>query len=306
MKKVIVIQGITASGKTDLAVALAKKFNLKVINADSTQVYKGLDIGTAKITEAEMQGVEHFLLSFKDYSPNSKYSVFEFQQEVRALIEKSTKPLILVGGSGYYLKSALYSLNFQGSKDSKNKDIPISEKVAYLKAKGILIDFKNARKVENYFQTNSLDFANFKQNTPIYDMIVIETNLIREKQTEVYKARIETQFQNGFLDEVRKLKSAGLKECDILGYREVLMYLNGLATLSETKQNIFKHTLDLAKKQKTWFKNQTQPDLLLDCFDEHKLTKAEKAVSEFLAKWQKLYLVQLWLVKLHFIIYLIT
>lgn len=284
MKKVIVIQGITASGKTDLAVALAKKFNLKVINADSTQVYKGLDIGTAKITEREMQGVEHFLLSFKDYSPNSKYSVFEFQQEVRALIEKSTQPLILVGGSGYYLKSALYSLNFPSSKNTKNTDIALAEKIAYLKAKGILIDFKNARKVENYFQTNSLDFANFKQNTPIYDILVIETDLIREKQTEVFKARIETQFQNGFLGEVRKLKSASLKECDILGYREVLMYLNGLATLSETKQNILKHTLDLAKKQKTWFKNQTQPDLLLDCFDEHKLTKAEKAVSEFLAK----------------------
>ncbi len=284
MKKVIVIQGITASGKTDLAVALAKKFNLKVINADSTQVYKGLDIGTAKITDAEMQGVEHFLLSFKDYQPNSKYSAFEFQLAVRALIEKSNEPFIIVGGSGYYLKSALYSLNFQDSKDLKNSDISISEKIAYLKAKGILIDFKNLRKVENYFQTNSLDFANFKQSTPIYDMLVIETELPREKQAEVFKARIETQFQCGFLDEVRKLKLTGLKECDILGYREVLMYLNGLASLTETKQNILKHTLDLAKKQKTWFKNQTQPDLVLDCFDEHKLAKAEKAVSEFLAK----------------------
>lgn len=284
MKKVIVIQGITASGKTDLAVALAKKFNLKIINADSTQVYKGFDIGTAKITEAEMQGVEHFLLSFKDYSPNSKYSVYEFQQAVRALIEKSSKPLIIVGGSGYYLKSALYSLNFQGSKDLKNKSIPISEKIAYLKAKGILIDFKNLRKVENYFQTNSLDFANFKQSMPIYDLLVIETELPREKQTEVFKARIVTQFQRGFLDEVRKLKLKGLKECDILGYREILMYLDGLTTLSETKQYILKHTLDLAKKQKTWFKNQTHPDLVLNCFDEHKLTKAEKVVSEFLAK----------------------
>lgn len=289
MKKVIVIQGITASGKTDLAVALAKKFNLKIINADSTQVYKGFDIGTAKITEAEMRGVEHFLLSFKDYSPNSKYSVYEFQQAVRALIEKSSKPLIIVGGSGYYLKSALYSLNFQGSKDLKNKGIPISEKIAYLKAKGILIDFKNLRKVENYFETNSLDFANFKQSTPIYDMLVIETELPREKQTEVFKARIETQFQGGFLNEVRKLKLSGLNECDILGYHEILMYLDGLASLSETKQNILKHTLDLAKKQKTWFKNQTQPDLVLDCFDEYKFSKAEKAVSEFLAKWQKLY-----------------
>ena len=284
MKKVIVIQGITASGKTDLAVALAKKFNLKVINADSTQVYKGLDIGTAKITDAEMQGVEHFLLSFKDYSPNSKYSVFEFQQAVRALIEKSSDPLIIVGGSGYYLKSALYSLNFLSSKDSKNKNIPISEKIAYLKAKGILIDFKNTRKVENYFETNSLDFANFKQTNPIYDMLIIETELPREKQAKVFKDRIETQFQSGFLDEVRKLKLNGLMECDILGYREVLMYLDGLAMLSETKQNILKHTLVLAKKQKTWFKNQTQPDLVLDCFDEYKLTKAEKAVSEFLAK----------------------
>ena len=284
MKKVIVIQGITASGKTNLAVALAKKFNLKIINADSTQVYKGFDIGTAKITEAEMQGVEHFLLSFKDYSPNSKYSVYEFQQAVRALIEKSSKPLIIVGGSGYYLKSALYSLNFQSSKDLKNKGIPISEKIAYLKAKGILIDFKNLRKVENYFETNSLDFTNFKQSTPIYDMLVIETELPREKQTEVFKARIETQFQGGFLNEVRKLKLSGLNECDILGYHEILMYLDGLASLSETKQNILKHTLDLAKKQKTWFKNQTQPVLVLDCFDEYKLSKAEKAVSEFLAK----------------------
>lgn len=284
MKKVIVIQGVTASGKTDLAVALAKKFNLKVVNADSTQVYKGLDIGTAKITEAEMQGIEHFLLSFKNYSPATKYSVFEFQQAVRALIEKSTKPLIIVGGSGYYLKSALYSLNFKDSKDLKNTDIPISEKISYLKENGILIDFQNTRKVENYFESNSLDFANFKQSTPIYDMLVIETELSREKQAEVFKTRIEMQFRSGFLDEARKLRSNGLKECDILGYREILMYLDGLASLTETKQNILKHTLDLAKKQKTWFKNQTQPDLVLECSDEHKLTKAEKAVSEFLGK----------------------
>ncbi len=284
MKKVIVIQGITASGKTDLAVALAKKFNLKIVNADSTQVYRGFDIGTAKITDSEMQGVEHFLLSFKDYSPNSKYSVYEFQQAVRALIEKSSKPLIIVGGSGYYLKSALYSLDFKATKDLKNTDVSISEKIAYLKAKGILIDFQNTRKIENYFATNSLDFANFKQSTPIYDMLVIETELARERQAEVFQARIEAQFQNGFLNEVRKLKSKGLKECDILGYHEILMYLDGLDTLSETKQNILKHTLDLAKKQKTWFKNQTQPDLILDYYDEHKLTKAEKAVCEFLAK----------------------
>ncbi len=293
MKKVIVIQGVTASGKTDLAVALAKKFNLKIINADSTQVYKGFDIGTAKITNSEMQGVEHFLLSFKDYLPNSKYSAYEFQQAVRTLIEKSSKPLIIVGGSGYYLKSALYSLDFKATKDLKNTEISISEKVAYLKSKGILIDFKNTRKVENYFETNSLDFANFKQSTPIYDMLVIETELAREHQTEVFQARIETQFQNGFLKEVRKLKSNGLKECDILGYHEILMYIDGLATLSETKQNILKHTLDLAKKQKTWFKNQTQPHLVLNCFDKHKLAKAEKAVYEFLAKWPKLYSVQL-------------
>ncbi len=293
MKKVIVIQGVTASGKTDLAVALAKKFNLKIINADSTQVYKGFDIGTAKITESEMQGVEHFLLSFKDYLPNSKYSTYEFQQAVRTLIEKSSKPLIIVGGSGYYLKSALYSLDFKATKDLKNTEFSISEKIAYLKAKGILIDFQNTRKVENYFQTNSLDFANFKQTIPIYDMLVIETELAREHQTEVFQARIETQFQNGFLKEVRKLKSNGLKECDILGYHEILMYLDGLTTLSETKQNILKHTLDLAKKQKTWFKNQTQPHLVLNCFDKHKLAKAEKAVYEFLTKWPKLYSVQL-------------
>ncbi len=284
MKKVIVIQGVTASGKTDLAVTLAKKFNLKVINADSTQVYKGFDIGTAKITDFEMQGVEHFLLSFKDYSPNSKYSAYEFQQAVRALIEKSSKPLIIVGGSGYYLKSALYSLDFKATKDLKTTEISVSEKIAYLKAKGILIDFQNTRKVENYFLTNSLDFANFKQSKPIYDMLVIETELAREHQTEVFQARIETQFRNGFLKEVRKLKSNGLKECDILGYHEILMYIDGLATLSETKQNILKHTLDLAKKQKTWFKNQTQPHLILNCFDKHKLAKAEKAVYEFLTK----------------------
>ncbi len=292
MKKVIVIQGVTASGKTDLAVYLAKKFNLKIVNADSTQVYKGFDIGTAKITDAEMQGVEHFLLSFKDYSITSKYSVYEFQSQVRALIEKEEKALILVGGSGYYLKAALYSLNFSSYLDEDNKNIDFQSKVNYLKENNILIDFQNKRKVEQYFKSKSTE-TNFQNSRPLFDLFTIETELPRELQEQVFKARIESQFQSGFLQEARNLYFIGIKDCDILGYRELNLYFQGLETLSQTKRNILKHTLDLAKKQKTWFKNQTKPDLVLNCFDSAKEEKAAKLVKEFLAKWQKLYLAQL-------------
>lgn len=297
MKKVIVIQGVTASRKTDLAVYLAKKFNLKIVNADSTQVYKGFDIGTAKITEAEMQGVEHFLLSFKDYSPTAKYSVYEFQKQVRALIEKEEKPLILVGGSGYYLKAALYSLNFASYLDADDKNIDYQDKVNYLKENQVLIDFQNKRKVEQYFKSKSTE-TNFQNSRPLFDLLIIETELPRELQEQVFKTRIESQFQSGFLKEARNLYLSGIKDCDILGYRELNVYFQGLETFSQTKQNILKHTLDLAKKQKTWFKNQTKPNLVLNCFDQEKEEKASKLVKEFLAKWQKLYLVQLWRVRL--------
>ncbi len=292
MKKVIVIQGVTASGKTDLAVYLAKKFNLKIVNSDSTQVYKGFDIGTAKITDAEMQGVQHFLLSFKDYSPTSKYSVYEFQKQVRTLIEKEKKPLILVGGSGYYLKAALCSLNFSSYLDADDKNIDYQDKVNYLKENKVLIDFQNKRKVEQYFKSKSTE-TNFQNSRPLFDLLTIETELPRELQEQVFKTRIESQFQSGFLKEARKLYLSGIKDCEILGYRELNLYFQGLETLSQTKQKILKHTLDLAKKQKTWFKNQTNPDLVLNCFDQEKEQKAAKLVKEFLAKWQKLFSAQL-------------
>lgn len=286
MKKVILIVGPTASGKTSLSVEIAKELNLKIINGDSTQVYKNLDIGTAKITKEEMQGIEHYLLDLIDYNGLNSYTVYDFQKDVRNIIENEN-PIIICGGSGFYLKSCLYDYNFSTYENINIENITKEDmlKIILEKDPNIVIDVNNLVRVKNaYLQVINgiIPSLNNNKNKPLYDIFTIYLNLERDKQKDIFLKRILNQLENGFVEEVKKLREKNIIVNNILGYKEVNMYLDNLITREEMIEKILFHTLNLAKKQKTWFKNQIKADLFIDYDNKDLFLLSINKIKEFL------------------------
>lgn len=286
MKKVILIVGPTASGKTSLSVEIAKELNLKIINGDSTQVYKNLDIGTAKITKEEMQGIEHYLLDLIDYNGLNSYTVYDFQKDVRNIIENEN-PIIICGGSGFYLKSCLYDYNFSTYENINIENITKEDmlKIILEKDPNISIDVNNLVRVKNaYLQVINgiIPSLNNNKNKPLYDIFTIYLNLERYKQKDIFLKRILNQLENGFVEEVKKLREKNIMVNNILGYKEVNMYLDNLITREEMIEKILFHTLNLAKKQKTWFKNQIKADLFIDYDNKDLFLLSINKIKEFL------------------------
>lgn len=288
MKKVILIVGPTASGKTSLSIQLAKYFNLEIINGDSTQVYKNLDIGTAKIKEEEKQGIKHYLLDILEYNGLNNYTVYEFQKDVRHIIEKNDKPLIICGGSGFYLKSCLYDYKFENQDikiDFSNIDKDTMLKKIYEKDPDINIDQNNLIRIKNaYLQVinGKIPSKNQNKNIPLYDIFTIYIDLHRDKQKDIFLKRILKQLNDGFIEEVKRLRKNNIFVNNILGYKEINMYLDNLIDYDTMIEKILYHTLDLAKKQKTWFKNQIKPDLFISYDDINIKEKAILKLKEFL------------------------
>lgn len=286
MKKVILIVGPTASGKTSLSVEIAKELNLKIINGDSTQVYKNLDIGTAKITKEEMQGIEHYLLDLIDYNGLNSYTVYDFQKDVRNIIENEN-PIIICGGSGFYLKSCLYDYNFSTYENINLENISKEDmlKIILEKDPNISIDVNNLVRVKNaYLQVINgiIPSLNNNKNKPLYDIFTIYLNLERDKQKDIFLKRILNQLENGFVEEVKKLREKNIMVNNILGYKEVNMYLDNLISREEMIEKILFHTLNLAKKQKTWFKNQIKADLFIDYDNKDLFLLSINKIKEFL------------------------
>lgn len=288
MKKVVVIIGPTASGKTNLSIKLAKYFNFDIINGDSTQVYKYHDIGTAKITKDEMNGVKHYLIDTKD--PSYKYSVYDYQKDVRTILDNNPSgKMMIVGGSGYYLKSCLYDYKFIGDKIDDNILLTVDVNFAYnfIKEKypDFIFDEKNERKIISIYR-RILSGENIMENNLkdklLYDVLPIYLDLDRDKQEKIFKDRIENQIKNGFLDEVKYLVNNNLIRLDILGYKELKNYLDNEISLEEAKNLILQRTKDLAKKQKTYFKNQFKNLKIINCMDEDLFLKTKNIIEEFL------------------------
>jgi len=265
MKKVIVIVGPTASGKTSLSIEIAKHYQTEIINGDSVQVYQGLDIGSAKIKEIEKQGIKHHLLDV--CSPFESYTVYQFQQDVRNIISNLDLPLI-VGGTGLYIKAALYNYEFIEQK----RDIQFEEKIKLMSNDdlyqelikhdpNIIIDSKNRRRLSRAYEQALQGHPRSEKNKKdelLYDALIIYLDLPRDILEERLKQRLEDQLNNGFLEEVQSLRDQQL-HIDAIGYRELDYYLSGEMTLDEAKDAIIKVSKKLAKKQKTWFKNQMNP-----------------------------------------------
>ncbi|MBU1143800.1 MAG: tRNA (adenosine(37)-N6)-dimethylallyltransferase MiaA [Firmicutes bacterium] len=287
MKKVIVIVGPTGSGKTRLSVKLAKRFNAEIINGDSVQIYKRLDIGSAKIKESEKEGIIHHLFDIKE--PTEKYSVFNFQKDVRDKLDTIQIPMI-VGGTGLYIKAALYQYEFIEKGRDEAFDLSYSsytnEELYTLLLQydpNIKIDMNNRRRVLRALEQallGELRSEKIKKDILLYNPLIIYLDLDRSVLEEKLKLRLDKQIMEGFIEEVEALDQEGI-QVNAIGYRELNHYLDGKMTLDEAKAEIISVSKKLAKKQKTFFKNQMNP-VILDALSKTLDEDAYEIIKSFL------------------------
>ena len=260
---IIVIVGPTGVGKTKLSVELAKRFNGEVINADSMQVYKGLDIATAKIKEEEKEGIPHHLFDICEVEEN--FSVYDYQKLGRDKIDEITKRnknIIIVGGTGLYIKALLYDYEFEKENNtydfSKVTDEELISKIKELDDK-IEIDFNNRRRLERTL-IKLIEKSNFsrKGNNPLYDFTIIGLTTTRDNLYKRIDKRVLKMIDEGLLDEAKKLYEK--RNCKSLltgiGYKEIFKYFDGDLSLDEAIELIQKNSRHYAKRQYTFFNNQ--------------------------------------------------
>ena len=267
MTKVICIVGPTGVGKTKLSIELAKKLNGEVINADSTQVYKGMDIATAKVTEEEKEGIFHHLFDIKNIEEN--YTVFDYQKDCRLKIkeiEEKGKIPILVGGTGLYIKAALYDYKFEEESNINSYDEYTDEEL-YSKLLSIdpntEIHINNRKRVVralNYFDnTNTTLSSKEKTDKLLYDVIFIGLTTDREILYDRINKRVDIMLENGLLDEAKKIYNTNIRSKAVLtpiGYKELFEYFDGKSTLEESIELIKQRSRKYAKRQYTWNNHQ--------------------------------------------------
>lgn len=256
---ILCVVGPTGVGKTKMSIALAKKFNAIIINCDAMQVYKGMDIGTAKVTEDEKEGVKHYLLDIKDVSTN--YTVYDYQKDARKLLEEhKDKNIVFVGGTGLYLKAALFNYVFSDEKgNDKNYDNLTNEELynlALKKDSNMDIHPNNRKRLIRFLNKEKVETP---ACTPLYEAIFIGLTTERSKLYERIDERVEEMFEQGLLDEVKGFYEdfANSKALNTaIGYKELYKYLNSEINLEEAKELIKKNSRHYAKRQYTWFNNQ--------------------------------------------------
>lgn len=268
MKKVLIITGPTGTGKTKLSISVAKRYNTEIINGDALQVYRGMDILTAKIKEEEKDGIKHHLFDILD--PNEVFSIADYQTLVRKYIDDfldQDKLPIIVGGSGLYIDSVIYDYQFSADKRNDNiedeyKDLSNESVHNILKELNIeaanKIHMNNRKRVLRAIElakSNNivLDF----NNNLLYDALIIYLSEDREKLYNAINKRVDKMVEEGLLEEVKELskKEINITAKSAIGYKEFLPYLNGEITLEEAINKVKQNTRHLAKRQMTWFRN---------------------------------------------------
>ena len=253
----IFIMGPTGVGKTKLSVELAKIYDAYIINCDAVQVYKGLDIGSAKVTEEEKCGIKHFLFDIKN--PDEEYSVKDYQTDLRNLFDKySKKNLIIVGGTGLYATAGAYDYRFNDEEKNDYSNYSLEELYKLAKEKDINcnIDKNNRIRLERFLQK---DLTSLVEPTLLYnDAIFIGLTTSRENLYKIINKRVDKMIDNGLFQEVKNLytnypKSKILKRA--IGYKEIIDYLDNKITLEEAVDEIKKNSRHYAKRQYTWFNN---------------------------------------------------
>lgn len=289
LKKVIVIVGPTAVGKTKLSVELALSLNGEIISGDSMQIYKGMDIGTAKVTKEETKGIQHHLIDIKEF--NESYSVKEFQHMVRSKIDEITsigKIPIIVGGTGLYIKAVLYDYEFSDVKKVRVNDYEkmsneqLHERLLEVDAlTAQTIHPNNRRRViralEIYDESGIAKSQHIEkqEHRCLYDACFIGLTLPRDILYERIEHRVDLMMDGGLENEVKSLISKGAckenQSMKAIGYKEWFDYFDHLGTKENVADVIKQNSRRYAKRQYTWFKNQMDIHWLevrLDNFDE--------------------------------------
>lgn len=276
--KLLVIIGPTAVGKTKLSIEMAKRFNGEIISGDSMQVYKGMDIGTAKITPNEMEGIPHFLLDIKE--PNQSFSAADFQEQANqaiADIQKRGKLPIIVGGTGLYIQSVIYDYQFSEAPSNleyrkRLESIVETDGIEPLIEKLRSIDLESAERIhpnnirriiralEIYYCTgitmsNQLE----KQTSELkYDTALIGLTMNREALYRRINHRVDVMMEQGLMEEVKSFHEQGLRDCQsiqAIGYKELYDYFDDRLTIDESVEALKQNSRRYAKRQLTWFRN---------------------------------------------------
>lgn len=281
-KKVVVICGPTASGKTALSIELAKKIDGEIVSCDSMQIYKDMNIGTAKPTKKEMGGIKHYLLDY--VSPTQRYSVADYKADakkaIKEILDKGKVPIV-VGGTGLYVDSLIYEIEYPNIEFDEEYRTKLEKEVRenglnelYLKAKKIdpiaiekisCNDKKRILRILEIFKATGKTKTEVEQesrkNEPEYDYKVYALLWDRNKLYNRINSRVDIMIKQGLIDEVKNI----LNKYDTfptamqgLGYKEVVQYLKGECTKEEMVEKIKKETRRYAKRQMTWFRKNKQ------------------------------------------------
>lgn len=303
MKDLIVLTGPTAVGKTSLSIALAKAVDGEIISADSMQVYKYMNIGTAKITEEEKCGIPHFLID--EFEPDEEFNVTIFKNKVMGYIEdiKSRgKVPIIVGGTGFYIQSVIYDINFNEYGDDsevRKKYELMAETIgkSKLHKKLALVDreyadsvsYNNVKKVVRaltFFEMTGEKLSEHnkreRERSSPFDFAYFVLTMDRKKLYERIDKRVDLMFDMGLVDEVKALMAKGYDKSLVsmqgIGYKEVIDYLNGETSLEECIDIIKRDTRHFAKRQLTWFKREK----VVTYIDKDEFVSEDKCLKEML------------------------
>ncbi|MDU9324326.1 tRNA (adenosine(37)-N6)-dimethylallyltransferase MiaA [Staphylococcus pseudintermedius] len=278
---IVAIVGPTASGKTELSVALAKAIDGEVISGDSMQVYQGMDIGTAKVTPDEMDGIPHHLIDI--LKPDETYSAYDFQQQAQQLITDITtrgKVPIIVGGTGLYIQSVIYDYQFDDETISPETEQRVAEQMAKLKSytNEAIHDYlgtfdpishqeihpNNRKRVEraiSYYLSTKKVLSNRKKSTQLtenYDTLLVGIKMSRDTLYSRINSRVDMMLSHGLLDEVQELIELGYESCQsmqAIGYKEIIPVIKNEMPLDEAITLLKQHSRNYAKRQMTWFTN---------------------------------------------------
>lgn len=262
---IVAIVGPTGVGKTNMSIELAKHYDAEIISCDSMQIYKKMDIGTAKITDEEKQGIKHHLIDIKDVLDD--YSVFDYQRDARKVLDcllNKNKNVIIVGGTGLYLKALLYNYDFKLNINDKKDYSSYTNKELYdmvLKIdKNTKIHINNRQRLESYLNNHSYHEKNKKvESKMIYDAKIIGLTRPRDELYNAINKRVDYMMENGLEKEARyfydnNIRSKAIKTA--IAYKELYYYFDGKMSLDEAVDLIKKKSRNYAKRQHTWFNNQ--------------------------------------------------
>ena len=288
--KIVVILGPTGTGKSELSIALAKKMNAEIINADATQVYKEVNIGVAKITEEQKCGIPHHLMDI--VSIKDDYTVMDYQRDGRAILDqkiKENKNIIIVGGTGFYIKALLYDYKFTPEEAKRSYDGLTNEELKsrvdeIFPSNDIHVNNRKrlVRFLSHYEETGEIIKSTEGKDKELYDFVLIGLTAPRKELYNHLDKRIEIMMCEGLCEEVKDLYFAGLtKAQNFIGYKEFTKYFKKENNIMECMEEAKKNTRKYAKRQYTWFNNQFKNVNWFEVDYDH-FNKTIKKVSDFL------------------------